>query len=426
MSDPTDILTELGWRGLVAQTTDEEDLRKDLAAGPLTLYCGFDPTAESLHAGNLLQLLTLRRFQIAGHRPIALAGGATGMIGDPSGRASERTLASRDEIAARIERIRPQMERFLDFSGSGATALLVNNLEWTQDLSAIDFLRDVGKHFSVNQMLGKESVSARLESAGISFTEFSYMLLQSYDFLELFRRYDCRLQTGGSDQWGNITAGLDLIRRIEAGRAHALTTPLLTSATGEKFGKSTGGGRLWLDPEMTSPYAFYQYWVNTDDRDVMPYLRSLTFVTREEAAELAQATQERPAARAAQRRLAEELTTLVHGEQECRRVVAASRALFGQGDLQGLDERTLGAALAEAPHVQVHGELPPVAELLAEVALVKSRSEARRVISQGGAYVNNRKVDDVDALLSPDDLLYGRWAVLRVGKRHLAGVEKAL
>ena len=425
MSDPTDILTELGWRGLVAQTTDEEDLRKDLTAGPLTLYCGFDPTAESLHAGNLLQLLTLRRFQLAGHRPIALAGGATGMIGDPSGRASERSLASRDEIAARIERIRPQMERFLDFSGSGATALLVNNLEWTQDLSAIDFLRDVGKHFSVNQMLGKESVSARLESAGISFTEFSYMLLQSYDFLELFRRYDCRLQTGGSDQWGNITAGLDLIRRVEAGRAHALTTPLLTSATGEKFGKSTGGGRLWLDAEMTSPYAFYQYWVNTDDRDVVPYLRSLTFVTRDEAAELAQATEDRPAARAAQRRLAEELTTLVHGEQECRRVVAASRALFGQGDLQGLDERTLGAALSEAPHVQVRGALPPVAELLAEVALVKSRSEARRVISQGGAYVNNRKVDDVDALLSPDDLLYGRWAVLRVGKRHLAGVEKA-
>src|SRR4051795_12287011 len=315
------IVDELAWRGLIAQSTDEAALREDLASGPLTLYCGFDPTAESLHAGNLIQLTTLRRFQLAGHRPIVLAGGATGLVGDPSGRSSEREFVTKELIAARLERVRPQLERFVDLEGG--SAILANNIEWTEQLSALDFLRDVGKHFSVNVMLARESVSARLEGGGISYTEFSYMLLQSLDYLELFRRYDCRLQTGGSDQWGNIVAGLDLIRRVEGGSGHALTTPLVTSASGEKFGKSTGGGRLWLDPEMTSPYAFYQYWINVDDRDAGSYLRYFTFLSRDEIEALDKETAERPQARAAQRRLAQELTSLVHGADQTRRVEAA-------------------------------------------------------------------------------------------------------
>jgi tyrosyl-tRNA synthetase len=415
-----DILDELSWRGLVAQSTDADALRRDLAAGPLTLYCGFDPTAESLHAGNLLQLTTLRRFQLAGHRPIALAGGATGLIGDPSGRSSERDFVTRDEVAARLARIKPQLERFLDLEGGAA--LLANNLDWTEDLSALDFLRDVGKHFSVNVMLGRESVSARLEAGGISYTEFSYMLLQAYDYLELFRRHGCRLQTGGSDQWGNIVAGLDLIRRVDGGTGHGLTTPLVTSASGEKFGKSTGGGRLWLDPELTTPYAFYQYWVNVDDRDVGPYLRFFTFLSRAEIEALEAETAERPQARAAQRRLAQELTTLVHGAVETARVEAASRALFGQGELAELDAATLAAALAETPNAVVTAPTG-VAELLALTGLAPSRSAARRTVAEGGAYVNNRRVEDPEAVPAAADLLHGRWLVLRKGKRHLAGVE---
>jgi tyrosyl-tRNA synthetase len=327
---------------------------------------------------------------------------------------------TKDEVTARLQRIKPQLERFLDFSGGAA--LLVNNLEWTEDLSALDFLRDVGKHFSVNVMLGRESVSARLESGGISYTEFSYMLLQSFDFLELFRRHGCRMQTGGSDQWGNIVAGLDLIRRVEGGSGHALTTPLVTSATGEKFGKSTGGGKLWLDPELTSPYAFYQYWINVDDRDVGPYLRFFTFLSRDEIEALDRDTAERPQARAAQRRLAQELTTLVHGQDETARVEAASRALFGQGELGELDEATLAAALAEAPHAQVTG-LPSVTDLLAITGLDASKSAARRTVSEGGAYLNNQRVSDPDAVPAGDDLLHGRWLVLRKGKRNIAGVQ---
>jgi tyrosyl-tRNA synthetase len=418
----SEILDELAWRGLVAQSTDIDALRDDLRDGPLTLYCGFDPTAESLHAGNLLQLVTLRRFQLAGHRPIALAGGATGLIGDPSGRSSEREFVTKEEVAARLERIRPQLERFVDISGG--SALLVNNLDWTEGLSALDFLRDIGKHFSVNVMLARESVSARLEGGGISYTEFSYMLLQAFDYLELYRRHGCRLQTGGSDQWGNIVAGLDLIRRVEGGSAHALTTPLVTSVTGEKFGKSTGGGRLWLDPQLTSPYAFYQYWINVDDRDCGSYLRYFTFLDEAEIADLDRATAERPAAREAQRRLAEELTTLVHGKDECARAVAASRALFGQGELAELDPATLEAALAEAPHEQVAGELPSVVELLALTGLCASRSAARRTVEEGGAYLNNRKVADIEAVPDESDLLHGRWLVLRRGRRNVAGVER--
>ena len=416
-----DVLDDLSWRGLIAQSTDLDAIRADLDAAPITLYCGFDPTAESLHAGNLLQLTTLRRFQLFGHRPIALAGGATGLIGDPSGRSSERDFVTKDEVAARLERIKPQLERFLDFSGGAA--LLANNLEWTEDLTALDFLREVGKHFSVNVMLARESVSARLESGGISYTEFSYTLLQSFDFLELFRRHGCRMQTGGSDQWGNIVAGLDLIRRVEGGSGHALTTPLVTSATGEKFGKSTGGGSLWLDPELTSPYAFYQYWINVDDRDVGPYLRFFTFLSREEVEALDRDTAERPQARAAQRRLAQELTTLVHGAQETERVEAASRALFGQGELGALDESTLAAALAEAPNAQVTGELPGTADLLALTGLDASKSAARRTVAEGGAYVNNQRVSDPDAAPDAGELLHGRWLVLRKGKRNVAGVE---
>ncbi|HWA65478.1 MAG TPA: tyrosine--tRNA ligase [Mycobacteriales bacterium] len=415
-----DILAELEWRGLIAQTTDVDALRRDLADGPVTLYAGFDPTADSLHAGNLMPLLTLRRFQLAGHRPIVLAGGATGLIGDPSGRDSERSLSDPDQIASRVaERLRPQLARFVDLDGD---ALLVNNLDWTAPLGAIDFLRDVGKHFSVNVMLSKDSVAARLSGDGISFTEFSYMLLQSNDYLELYRRHGCKLQIGATDQWGNITAGLDLIRRVERGTAHALTVPLVTDSNGVKFGKSSGGGSLWLDPRMTSPYAFFQYFVNVADADVGRYLRYFTFLTREEIEALDRETAERPQARAAARKLAEEITTLVHGRAETDRVIAASAALFGQGELSALDERTLDAALREAPHVELAGALPSVIDLLVATGLCPSKSAARRAVEEGGAYLNNARVSDGEKSPKDADLLAGGWLVLRRGKRSLAGV----
>ena len=419
------VLDDLAWRGLLAQTTDEAALRRDLAAGPLTLYCGFDPTADSLHVGHLVALFTLRRFQLAGHRPIALAGGATGFIGDPTGRSTERVLMTADVVAERVIRIRAQMERFLDFDDSGTGALLVDNLEWTAPMSAIELLRDVGQHFSINAMLAKESVSARLEAGGLTFTEFSYMLLQSYDYLELHRRYGCRLQIGGNDQWGNITAGLDLIRRVEGGdrSVHAVTLPLVTDASGAKIGKSTGGGNVWLDPALTSPYALYQYLLNVDDRDVGTYLRLLTFLPRATVEELDAATAARPQARAAQRALAEALTTLVHGQQELARVQAASAALFGGGALEELDEGTLAAALAEAPSTVVRGEVPPVVDLLAETLGV-SKSEARRAVREGGAYLNNRRVGDESAVPGDGDWLHGRFLVLRRGKKAMAVVER--
>jgi tyrosyl-tRNA synthetase len=415
-----DILGELGWRGLLAQSTDLDALRKDLDDGGVTLYAGFDPTGDSLHAGNLMPMLTLRRFQLAGHRPIVLAGGATGLIGDPSGRDSERVLVGRTEIAARVERLRPQLERFVDLSTTGT---LVNNLDWTASLSAIDFLRDIGKHFSVNVMLGKESISARLNSDGISYTEFSYALLQSYDYLELYRRYGCRLQIGATDQWGNIVSGLDLIRRVEHGSAHALTVPLVTDSAGRKFGKSTGGGSLWLDPELTSPYSFFQYWVNVDDADVGRYLRYFTFASREEVEALDRETAERPAARAAARRLAEELTTLVHGAAETAAVIAASAALFGQGELRALSAATLAAALTEAPHVEVGTPMPTVTDLLVMTGLCASRSAAARTVAEGGAYLNNVRLTDAAAVPAVGDLLPGGWLVLRRGKRTVAGVS---
>ncbi len=356
-----DVLDDLTWRGLVAQTTDRDALATDLAAGPVTLYCGFDPTADSLHVGNLVPLFALRRFQLAGHRPIALAGGATGFIGDPGGRTSERQLQDADTVAARVGRLRAQMAGFLDLDEDGtdpARGLLVDNLTWTAPMSAIDFLRDVGKHFPVSAMLARESVSARLAAGGLSYTEFSYQLLQALDFVELHRRYGCTLQVGATDQWGNIIAGLDYLRRVDGASAHALTFPLITDASGAKIGKSTGGGNVWLDPSMTSPYALYQYLLNVDDRDVGTFLRLLTFVGRDEVEQLDAQTAERPQARAAQRRLAQELVALVHGAPEVARVQAASAALFGGGDLRALDEPTLAAALAEAPALRVGEDAP--------------------------------------------------------------------
>ncbi|MEU5958620.1 tyrosine--tRNA ligase [Streptomyces sp. NPDC047525] len=417
----TDIVDELKWRGLFALSTDEDALRKALADGPVTFYCGFDPTAASLHVGHLVQVLTVRRLQQAGHRPLALVGGATGQIGDPRPTA-ERTLNDPETIANWVARLRSQIEPFLSFEGENA-ALMVNNLDWTAGMSAIEFLRDIGKHFRVNKMLTKDSVARRLESQeGISYTEFSYQLLQGMDFLELYRRYGCTLQSGGSDQWGNLTAGIDLIHRLEPdATVHAVGTPLMVKADGTKFGKSESGA-VWLDPEMTTPYAFYQFWLNVDDRDVSTYARILSFKSREELEELEKLTEERPQARAAQRALAEELTTLVHGADQCAAVIAASKALFGQGELGDLDEATLSAALSELPRVQV-AELGPVVDLLAEVGLVASKSAARRTVKEGGAYVNNAKVASEDAVPTRDELLHGRWLVLRRGKKNLAAVE---
>jgi len=416
------ILDELHWRGLIAQSTDDDALRSALDRGPVTLYAGFDPTGPSLHMGHLVPLLTLRRFQLAGHRPIALAGGATGLIGDPTGKSAERTLLTAETVGGYVERIRSQLSRFLDFDGAAA-AVLTNNLDWTANLTTVDFLRDVGKHFSVNVMLSRDTVRRRLDAGGISFTEFSYLLLQSMDYLELFRRYGCTLQIGGSDQWGNIVGGVDLIRRVEAATSHALTVPLVTDASGEKFGKSTGGGSLWLDPELTSPYAWYQYWINTDDTDVVTRLRTFTFFTQEEIDALGETVTSRPAAREAQRVLAAELTTLVHGRTATEQVQAASAALFGRGELMALSEPMLAAALHEAGAVQVKGELPGVAAMLHRSGLCPSTSAARRAVVDGGAYVNNTRITDVDWKPTPGDLLHGRWLVLRRGKRSIAGVE---
>ena len=421
------ILDELDWRGLIAQSTDRAALGDQLAAGPVTVYSGFDPTAPSLHAGHLIPLLTLRRFQQAGHRPIVLAGGATGMIGDPR-ETGERTLHDESTVADWSGRIRGQLERFVDFDDSQSGAVVENNLTWTGDMPAIEFLRDIGKYFSVNVMLDRDTVRRRLEGEGISYTEFSYMLLQANDYVELHKRYGCTLQIGGSDQWGNIIAGVRLVRQKQGATVHALTTPLVTDSEGNKFGKSTGGGSLWLDPEMTSPYAWYQYFFNTADADVIPYLKWFTFLSREELAELEQATTERPHERAAQRRLAQELTTLVHGEAQCSAVEHASQALFGRADLAELDEPTLAAALREAGNNQV-AELTPdgptsITDLLVASGLVDSKGAARRAVAEGGAYVNNVRVESDDWTPQPSDFLHDRWLVLRRGKRNIAGAVR--
>ncbi|MBN1170793.1 MAG: tyrosine--tRNA ligase [Micromonosporaceae bacterium] len=423
MTQPQSIVDELQWRGLIALSTDLDALRGEIARGPMTYYCGFDPTAPSLHLGNLVQILTLRRLQRAGNRPLALVGGATGLIGDPRPQ-SERQLNTRATVQEWVERIRAQIEPFLDFEGAFA-ARMVNNLDWTAPLSAIDFLREIGQHFRVNRMIAKDAVSARLNSeAGISYTEFSYQILQGMDFLELFKRYECRMQTGGSDQWGNLTAGTDLIRRVTGESAHLIATPLVTDSSGQKLGKSTGGGSLWLDAEKTSPYAWYQYLINVEDATVGQLLRAFTFLDQEEIVALEQETVERPHLRAAQRRLAEELTTLVHGKAETDQVIAASHALFGRGDLAGLSASTLRAALTEAGLVTVPGAQPPsIAELFKAAGLTSGLKEARRAVAEGGAYVNNIRVTDADVPIDPTILLHGRWLVLRRGKRTVAGAE---
>ncbi|GAB7143165.1 tyrosine--tRNA ligase [Mycobacterium riyadhense] len=418
------ILDELAWRELIAQSTDLDALAAEAERGPMTVYAGFDPTAASLHAGHLVPLLALRRFQRAGHRPIVLAGGATGMIGDPR-EAGERSLNAADTVAEWTELIRGQLERFVDFDNSPTGAIVANNLEWTRSLSAIEFLRDIGKHFSVNVMLDRDTIRRRLEGEGISYTEFSYMLLQANDFVELHRRHGCVLQVGGSDQWGNIIAGVRLVRKKLGATVHALTVPLVTAADGTKFGKSTGGGSLWLDPEMTSPYAWYQYFVNTADADVMRYLRWFTFLSADELSELEQATAERPQQRTAQRRLAAELTVLVHGEAAAEAVEHASRALFGQGELARLDEATLAAALRETAVAELKPGTPDgIVDLLVATGLSASKNAARRTINEGGVSVNNIRIDTDEWAPQASDFLHGRWLVLRRGKRNIAGVER--
>ncbi|MDP3892774.1 tyrosine--tRNA ligase [Nocardioides sp.] len=417
----TGLLDDLEWRGLLAHTTDRDALREALSTGSVRFYVGFDPTAPSLHMGNLVQILTARRLQQAGHTPFALVGGATGMIGDPRD-SGERTLNPSEVVEDWVARVRAQIEPFLDFDGPNA-ATMVNNHDWTASLSTIDFLRDIGKHFPVNRMLARDVVRSRLES-GISYTEFSYVLLQSMDYLELFRTHGVTLQFGGSDQWGNLTGGVELVRRSEGERVHAFATPLVTKADGTKYGK-TEGGALWLDPELMAPYAFYQFWLNVEDEKVGELLRIFTFLDRAQVEELEEATRETPHLRQGQRRLAEEVTSLVHGPAETRRIQEASAALFGGGDLSQLAPSTLGSALREAGSTSVDAgeELPTVVDLLVATGLASSKGEARRTVKEGGAYLNNARVEDPDHRPTRTDLLGGTWLVVRRGKKRFAGVE---
>lgn len=416
----THILDELAWRGLLSQTTGDDALREHLSAGPVTLYCGFDPTAPSLHIGNLVQILTVRRFQDVGHRPLLLVGGATGLIGDPK-MSGERTLNPVDVVHEWVERIRVQIEPFMSFEGENA-ARMVNNYDWTKDLTAIELLRDIGKYFRLGTMLSKDTVARRLNSEeGISYTEFSYQLLQGMDFLELYRRYGCTLQTGGSDQWGNLTSGTELVRKAEGATVHALSTPLITKADGTKFGK-TESGTVWLDAALTSPYAFYQFWLNQADADVVGYLKVFTFLSREEIAELERAVAEEPFKREAQRVLAREVTTLVHGAAATEAVIEASQALFGRGELGGLDEHTLAGCAQELGSASVAPGVDVVDALVAS-GVVESRSAARRAIAEGGAYVNNVKVESEEFVLTAADALAGGYVVLRRGKKTVGLVQ---
>ena len=419
--DPT-LLDDLEWRGLLAHSTDLDALREALASGSVRFYVGFDPTAPSLHLGNLVQILTAKRLQDAGHTPYALVGGATGMIGDPRD-SGERTLNDADTVSQWVERVRRQIEPFLSFEGENA-ATMVNNLDWTQGLSTIDFLRDIGKHFPVNRMLARETVKRRLEAGGISYTEFSYVLLQSMDFLSLYREHGVTLQFGGSDQWGNITGGAELIRRAAGASVHAFATPLITKSDGTKYGK-TEGGALWLDPAMLSPYAFYQFWLNVEDEKVGEMLRIFTFLPRADIEALEARHEEKPFLREAQKTLADEVTTFVHGPEETEQAKAAAAALFGGGDLMGLQPQTLAAALSEAGSTVVErGEaLPSVIDLLLASGLATSKGDARRTVSEGGAYVNNVRVEDPDAAVGQHDLIGGAWLVLRRGKKKFAGIE---
>lgn len=417
----TSIVDELEWRGLINQSTDLEALRTATAA-PISLYCGFDPTGPSLHAGHLVPLLMLRRFQEAGHRPIVLAGGATGMIGDPRD-VGERTMNSSDTVADWATRITSQLERFVSFEGENA-AMLVNNNDWTKDMTVIDFLRDIGKHFSLSTMLSRDTVKRRLENDGISYTEFSYMLLQANDYVQLRRNHDCVLQVGGGDQWGNLVAGVDLNRRMDGEQVHALTVPLVTDSEGKKFGKSTGGGSLWLDPEMTSPYTWYQYFVNTADADVIRYLRWFTFLDQEELDRLAVEVEERPFKREAQKRLAQEMTDLVHGVKAREGVELASQALFGRAEIRDLDEQTLASAVSATEVFEFTDAETSIVDLLVGAGLVESKGAARRSIKEGGIYVNNERVESEEWTPSNEDLLHGTWLVLRRGKKNFAGAKK--
>jgi len=417
------LLDDLTWRGSIAQSTDRAELEKYLSNPGASLYLGFDPTAPSLHIGNLVALTLLRRFQLAGYKPIALVGGATGLVGDPSGRSAERSLNEADLVADWVDRIRKQLEGFLDFTGKNA-AIMANNLDWTAPVSAIEFLRDIGKHFSVNQMLAKDSVASRLESGGISYTEFSYQVMQAFDYLELFRRHNCALQIGGSDQWGNIVAGVDLIRRVEAKSAHALTIPLLAKADGTKFGK-TAEGAIWLDPTMTSAYALFQFFLNSDDRDVEQLLKTFSFKSRGELEALFESLKTNPGAREAHRELAREVTTLLHGADQAQKVEVAAKALFGQGEIRDLDIETLKSALAELPKSRIKKgeEIPSWVDLVTSSGVVESKSAARRVIKEGGAYLNNEKISGEDFTPKSSDLLHGQFLLLRKGKRDLVAVE---
>jgi tyrosyl-tRNA synthetase len=426
-ADEPPVLADLRWRGLVQDSTDQAALARALGSGPVTFYCGFDPTAPSLHVGHLLQVLTMRRLQLAGHRPLALVGGATGLVGDPKPTA-ERALVDEQTAAGWAQRLRGQLAPFFDFDGPAA-ARLVDNLEWTAGLSAISFLRDVGKHFSVNRMLDRDAVSRRLDSAtGISYTEFSYVLLQSNDYVELRRRYDCRLQIGGSDQWGNISAGVELVRRVDQQHVHAFTTPLLVKSDGTKYGK-TESGTLWLDPSMTSPYAFYQYWFNVDDADVGMLLRRLTFLPADTIGELESATVHSPAQRQAQRVLAAEVTQLVHGTAAVEQARRASAALFGSASLHELDPATLEAALRTVPNAEARSGAGSTegrhtyADLAVLTGLVPSKGAARRTVAEGGLYANNERVTDADEPVDLARCLHGRWLVLRRGRRSVAGVD---
>ncbi|MFW0121674.1 tyrosine--tRNA ligase [Rothia sp. CCM 9419] len=415
------IWQELKWRGLVHVSTDEQALEKALSEQTLTFYTGYDPTAASLHLGHLVQLLLMRRLQLAGHKPLGLVGGATGLIGDPR-QTSERVLNSRDVVSEWVSKLRTQIERFLDFEGENA-AQMVNNLEWTSELSAIDFLREIGKNFRVGTMVKKEIVAKRLNSdEGISYTEFSYQVLQGNDFLELNRRYGCTLQTGGSDQWGNLTSGTELIRKTESKSVHAIGTPLITNSDGTKFGKSEGNA-IWLDAQMCSPYAFYQFWLNTADADVLDRLKVFTFKTREEIEQLGAAVEQEPHKRLAQKTLAFDVTSLVHGVEATQKVIAASEALFGKGSFSDLDEDTLVAATAELPRACVNVDGLDMVNVLCESGLSESKSAARRTLKEGGASINNVKVQGEDAAISLDDLLFGRYALIRRGKKNMAVIE---
>ncbi|WP_237186793.1 tyrosine--tRNA ligase [Rothia nasimurium] len=417
------IWQELKWRGFVHVSTDEEALEKALAEETVNFYIGYDPTAASLHLGHLVQLLLMRRLQLAGHRPFGLVGGATGLIGDPR-QTSERVLNSRDVVEGWVSRLRGQIERFLSFEGENG-AQMVNNLDWTSELSAIDFLREIGKNFRVGTMIKKEIVAKRLNSEeGISYTEFSYQILQGNDFLELNRRHNVTLQCGGSDQWGNLTSGTELVRKVTGKSVHALGTPLITNSDGTKFGKSEGNA-IWLDPEMCSPYAFYQFWLNTADADVADRLKVFTFKTRDEIAALQKSVEEEPFKRLAQKTLAYEVTSLVHGVEATEKVIAASEALFGKGDFAALDEATLKAATAELPHAVLSADQLDMVSVLTETGLSASKSEARRTLKEGGAAINNVKVQGEDAALTESDLLLGKYAVVRRGKKNMAVVEVA-